>query len=651
MTGIAALLASMIKRLITAITRPFQMALVGLRRMLNVNVISAKIIKPLTTNVKKLMKLSPSGKSDYVRVGRYLVFKQLLLLGVLVLCAGVFIYFQVFASRPQEAPVSLMGIKTNVTFRFDDIAAREFTGVANITSFDGGIVYTGDIDMGVCKGLGLLYARDGSLIYEGGFDNNKYNGYGIKYSPEGGIEYEGEFSDNLYHGTGKLYNARGVLLYSGGFAAGQYEGDGKLYDENGGLSYEGTFLSGQRHGIGSQYYSNGTLNYYGDFLKDAFQGSGDLYEYTGRKLFTGPMHEGRINYRALLGATLADIEAAFQETPVIFYQEDGNSCFFYEKAGVIITTDVRMVVLEWEREREDPAEGFYIMPENAQENNLFDEQRQNSGLDDFGLDSSTWDLLEEEVPHIDEGGGAADLTDGEEGPPIEIQPVYYIPSADNIVIRPVASWVVNDPNNPSVPHDTPPIEENTSPRDNPQQDIQSAQDGGSQQHQPDISANEGIIGQDFPLPPVQHNNTTPPQSIREVERDFIDREKLLIFEIDDGIWETGALADKSKIFIGRVTVIGGAGMPEDPVISLEDNGLPTVEDCVAIDFIRRQSPTAFADVNFEIDKRNKLFQRVWSINHADRVDREAFIAGDVIYRFAYMADSPGQYAYYSIETQ
>jgi antitoxin component YwqK of YwqJK toxin-antitoxin module len=519
------LIASMFGRLISAISTPFRMLIVKIQRLLNIHVISGKLIQPLTKNVKKITTLRPSEKSDYVKVGRLLVFKQLFFLLIFALCAGVFIYFQIFAGKVEPAPAELTGIKTDVTFRYDDIALKEFSGIANIKSFDGGIVYIGEIVNGVCKGNGLLYARDGTLIYEGGFENNKYSGFGIKYNAGGGVEYEGEFADNLYAGTGRLYNPRGTLIYSGDFSGGRYDGSGKLYNENGELVYEGFFAEGLSHGTGTQYHPSGTLHYRGEFFKGEFQGSGELYDVIGRLIYTGAMHGGEVNYRVLLGSSMAEIEAAFNETPVIFYQEGGSSCFFYERAGVIITTGCRVRVYEWEREKENPSEGFFYMPG--------------------------------------------------EPPPHEIHLSYRTVSSEGA-------------------EDSPP----------------------------------------------NGNGAMP---------DFVDRMRLLYFEVDKDVWVAELDLDKSKISVKRVTVIDSTPPPESGAVLIEDNNPPGMEDCIAIDYIRRHMPTAFSNITYEIDRQNRLFQRVWGISHADSVTRMTFLSGDVLMRFCYPPGEDGFPAYYSIE--
>jgi antitoxin component YwqK of YwqJK toxin-antitoxin module len=628
-----ALLASMLKRLITAISSPFRMLIVRLQRMLNINVISAKLIQPLTKNVKKLMTLRPSEKSDYVKVGGFLVFKQLIALIILAACAGVFIYFSMFSSPVEAAPAVMTEIKTNVSFRYDDIAIKDFTGVANIKSFDGGIVYTGEIENGVCAGNGYLYARDGSLLYEGGFDNNRYNGYGILYSPDGPVAYEGEFADNLYHGTGKLYNARGRILYTGGFAAGEYEGAGKLYDENGGLVYEGAFAAGKSHGVGTQYYADGTMHYKGEFYEGAVHGKGELYDTAGRLLYTGAMQGGKIGYRTLVGATLADVEAAFNETPSIYYQEDGNSCFFYEKAGVVITTDCRVKVYEWERVKENPSDGYYYLPEEATTSTDEDTWPTDDDIDDL----PAYDLPQDDPEDYgDEPEGYGDEPEGEEPEDIDdtwvIQPTSASTRLGSLTLTPM-SWVVGNPGNTSGNADNSSSSSNAA--SSPSSSSSASNDTGASSQQA--------------APPAANSESSATASESGLP-DFVDKVKSLYFEIDKDVWQSEEKLDKTKVFIKRVTVIGNLLPPESGTTEIEDNGQPGVEDCVAIDHIRRTSPTAYADVAFEMDKQNKLFRRLWNINYADRVLRKTFLVDDVTYRFCYQPDNTQTPAYYSIES-
>ncbi|MEG1943758.1 MAG: hypothetical protein RR049_08050, partial [Angelakisella sp.] len=185
------LMQSVFKRVLTAVTGPFKVIIIGIQRMFNINIITAKLIAPLTKKVKSLITLKPQSREDYYVIGKHWVYKKLFLTLTLALCAGVLIYFSMFAP-PLQAAAPAAAVATTESFRYNDMALRKFTGVANIRAVDGKVVYTGDIDAGVCKGVGSLYDRSGKLLYRGDFDQNKYNGKGIAYYPSGKVKYEGE---------------------------------------------------------------------------------------------------------------------------------------------------------------------------------------------------------------------------------------------------------------------------------------------------------------------------------------------------------------------------------------------------------------------------------------------------------------------------
>ena len=85
------LLASIFKRVVTAVTNPFRMLVVRIQRMFNVNILTAKLIPPLTKKVKSLVTLKPQSPRDYFSVGRYWVYKKLFLFLILLLLSLIHI--------------------------------------------------------------------------------------------------------------------------------------------------------------------------------------------------------------------------------------------------------------------------------------------------------------------------------------------------------------------------------------------------------------------------------------------------------------------------------------------------------------------------------------------------------------------------------
>jgi hypothetical protein len=74
----------------------------------------------------------------------------------------------------------------------------------------------------------------------------------------------------------------------------------------------------------------------------------------------------------------------------------------------------------------------------------------------------------------------------------------------------------------------------------------------------------------------------------------------------------------------------------------------SLDDCVAIDAVRLEAPTAFPDITFEMDRSNRLFRRVWNINHAVRLSRRVFQIDGVTWRYAIDGQEDGIVRYFSL---
>ena len=123
----------------------FRLLIVRIQRRFNVNILTAKLIPPLTKKVKSLVTLKPQSPQDYFSFGRYWVYKKLFLALILALCAGVFLYFSMIAPKVSPQSTQPEQVMTTVTFDYDDLALADYTGVANIRAADGTIVYVGDV--------------------------------------------------------------------------------------------------------------------------------------------------------------------------------------------------------------------------------------------------------------------------------------------------------------------------------------------------------------------------------------------------------------------------------------------------------------------------------------------------------------------------
>lgn len=277
------------QRLIRMVTMPLTNLYRRLRRVLNPNGFSTKVIADIRKSFRKSVSAKPSSLKDYFALPRYYVAKSLVFVIALVLILLPVVYLK-FAH-----PL----IQSKFLTRTMVVNAAEMSGytgkVRLLSPGTGNMIYQGPLSAGRITGQGILYdPAAGTLVYQGGFLLEMYDGEGQTFYPNGQTQYKGAFAKNNYEGTGFLYREDGTLQYEGGFLKGLYEGVGKEYHSNGVLRYEGDFSKNQYHGSGVLYDRSGQMIYNGEFKNGNYEGHGSLYE-NGAILYQGQLASGRLN--------------------------------------------------------------------------------------------------------------------------------------------------------------------------------------------------------------------------------------------------------------------------------------------------------------------------------------------------------------------
>lgn len=356
-------------------------------------------MKKLLQKIWKAIAAYPTSWKDYVSVGRWLIYKKLLIILSFLIVASVIILIYFFNHRPVSSVVPvfhesdeklkiysgqavvLMNQGNQKIFE-GQIAAGRYSGSGQLYSqSDGALIYSGDFSEGKYSGQGSLYGGK-QLLYEGGFLNGFYNGKGTLYSGSN-ILYSGQFANGAYDGAGTLYEGKnilysgqfssgaytgkgtlyqkGVKVYEGGFENGLYSGQGSLYTQ-GKLIYTGGFAQGKRDGQGVQTTPDGNKIYEGSFRCDCYDGQGKLYFSSGNRLqfegnfiqgkpgpsgslynsrsqllYSGAIYEGNVDYLSLLRVPVSTLLAEVKEVPEIYYGS-GFVGYLYPELGFAFIT-------------------------------------------------------------------------------------------------------------------------------------------------------------------------------------------------------------------------------------------------------------------------------------------------------------------------
>lgn len=578
------LIIAVVSRLKTLTLNPVRNFFRKIQMMININVIANKILKPITKKFRELFHIKPKSEEDYYSVGKFLVAKKLVAAAIVACCIAVISYFA-FIAEPIEQPVTTTtGIISDVYFDYDDIALTEYAGKANIRAANGSVVYIGDIKNGVCEGTGILYNQSGVLVYEGEFANNSYNGHGKGYAKDGSVQYEGEYVDNVYEGEGTLYYPSGQIQYTGQFADGFYSGNGFLYAENGELIYEGSFQNGQYHGNGVLYHDNGIRSYEGEFVMGKPQGTGTLYTDAGRPYYTGIVADGDIAYESLVSLSLKEIDEMFYEDPAVYYTLD-NTCYVYETAQLAIKLDCIV----------------RIVTEDILEEGSGDGTKGNAKGDSDSSKSSE---------QSNEGDG------------------WYLPeeSGDAVVLDYSQS---DDKDSSSKTDDT--------SGDNDEGDSTENKE------------NEKLITSLNTL--VDKINEAQEEAVDEsMPTDFITEKQKIYYYVNNSEWVAEADMDLGSVKVEGVTVYKEnleSPFPDD-MERAAVNGVTELSDCIAIQKVRKKTPTAFSNITFEDVNRNYRYTYVKNINYAQAIYEELIDTEHFSYQLCYQIDDAGELYYYKI---
>lgn len=309
-TGLLQVLKYSSQRLSRIMTVPVTNGYRKLRRLLNPNGFTTRVMSDVRKGSKELLAGQPQSLKDYFAIGNYYIAKKLVVLAAVLMILLPVLYLRFLHPTVQShfltksmvvntaemmgynGKVKLLSHRGGTILYHGPLVEGRITGEGTLYDYNGNLLYQGSFLMEQYEGMGQLFWPNGKPRYIGEFSANQYNGQGTLYTEKGTILYEGSFAAGQYEGPGRLYDERGVILYSGDFAGGEFSGEGTLF-QNGSALYRGQFKNGQMEGEG-RLFSGDTVIYEGGFSAGAFSGEGRAYDpVEGRLLYSGSYVAGQ----------------------------------------------------------------------------------------------------------------------------------------------------------------------------------------------------------------------------------------------------------------------------------------------------------------------------------------------------------------------
>ena len=467
------------------------------------------------------------------------------------------------------------------------------TNVVTTTYFD-----YDDLKLAEFSGKANIRAANGSVVYTGDVADGMITGVGTLWNQDGLLIYEGNFLNNQYSGVGTLYYPNGNVMYNGEFAENLFQGTGYYYSLEGNLLYEGTFEKGSFNGEGISYNEEGNLIYEGNFQSGNYHGNGILYYANGIKKYEGEFYQGKAqgqgtsysNTGKLLFTGLFARNEIHYESLLGITLEDAMSMF--GETPVVYYSEVDTVFL---------FEGAHVALKGDCMVQLLRDSSALSTDDDWYLpgeeeDTLTDDTIPTDTIVFDENGEGSLLGEG-----------TSVGEDENTTTTSVTTTTDADGNEVTTTTTT---------------DTTAS------------TVNTTTMLDGIELPVLATGDTFS-----------------AYYYLSSDEWQKAEELDKTQITISSVT----AYSDDLDVAFLENtdmtaaNGVTNLIDCVAIDRIRRDDPTAFSNISFEMTTKNKSYIYVSGINMAEAVYSEIYELEGVRYKLCYQMDNPEALKFITLE--
>lgn len=431
------------------------------------------------------------------------------------------------------------------------------------------------------------------------YDDMKLGEYSGKANIEaenGTVVYTGDIAQGMCTGLGTLWNQSGVLVYEGEFLNNEFSGSGKKYYANGSVMYEGSFASNSFSGDGIMYYATGALQYVGSFENGAFSGEGMLYAEDGTLIYEGSFKNGVYHgagtsyYISGARKYSGEFSQGMAQGAGILYSSAGQPIF----EGSFIRDNIQYEALAGQTLE-------YAAYALKEEPTIF-----YSGNSTCFLFKNAKVIIKTdskvEMLNRDSGNSGSGS--------------WYLPN-DTGETLPESSSTTADIESSSVGNSTSTVQ---------------IVNGNTTTTYVDPNSNLGSLAEQISELPAR-NNTTPyiylPQS--DSWMSYADLVECLKKGDKTGITITEVCtysADNNLKFLSKETPVS-------------KNGAADVIQCVAIEQLRKNQPTAFSNINFEmITSYGEFCYEVQGLNFAEAVYEEVYEVDNVRYHLYCESDKP-----------
>lgn len=403
-----------------------------------------------------------------------------------------------------------------------------------------------------------------------------------------------------YEGKANIRAANGEVVYTGDIIKGVCTGAGTLWNQDGVLIYQGDFVNNRFEGNGTRYYPSGKVMYTGEFVDNQYSGRGKLYYPDGTIRYEGDFEHGNFQGKG----------AEYNEKGIMIYEGDFFSGVHHGVGTGYYNSGIKKY------------EGDFYMGKAQGMGTSYSAAGRPIFTGAFARDAIHYESLLgaslEEVSEMFQEDPKVYFDDGATSMLYETaQIVLKVDCLIELMDRTV--------------------------------DISEGDDWY-------LSNSRGDI-----LPETESSRTDMTEDEADKDKETVDAETLESLPVQNvyGIyyylisdeWQNAEKVDLSGIHVTSVAAywkdLDTGFLPKESMIP--ENGSAALMECIAIDKLRREQPTAFSNINYEMLSRNNSYTQVKGISMTDAIYKEAIDVEGVRYKLCYEMNKPNTLQFVTAE--
>ncbi len=403
-----------------------------------------------------------------------------------------------------------------------------------------------------------------------------------------------------YDGKANIRAANGEVVYTGDIIKGVCTGSGTLWNQDGVLIYEGDFVNNCFEGNGTRYYPSGKALYTGEFAENQYSGRGTLYYPDGTIQYEGDFENGNFQGKG----------AEYNEKGIMIYEGEFFSGIHHGTGTSYYNSGIKKY------------EGDFYMGKAQGIGTSFTAAGKPIFEGAFARDAIHYESLL--------GASLKDVSEM-----FKEEPKVYFDDGATSMLYESAKIVLKLDCLVELMDRT--------------EDTSDGNDWYLENSADDL------------LPETESSQLAEENSEEEKDAETIEAETLASLPVQNiyGIyyylmsdeWQNVENLDLSGIHVTAVSVY----WPEISVGFLEgetmipENGSVALMECIAIENVRMEQPTAFSNINYEMLTKNNTYTQVRGVNMANAIYKEVYDVEGVRYKLCYEMDQPNDLKFVTAE--